>query len=443
MRRYGSPGRATKTFDRLPDIPYRLFGPRLLDGGEQELVPFLGAGASRPSPPPEGHPRPQVDATLLQELAGKLSIRTNDARLFLEIAVAVIGRLNADTGPEGPPHQSAYERILTSTIPPSTAELAQALAERSAYDHFDQAKRRIRELTGRDDWDEEMLTHLLVALARLTAIGSPAPPLLDASSYFAYGSPRREFWNSLHLLFKDKREPTTTHALVASAAARYIEKNDDVTAADYLVITTNYDGLLEQSLDAQSVPYYVLTVPDREKFSIDLRFSDNARGYLDMSEAQFERMKRNVLTEGGAVRSATQFSGLSSKKRPLVMLYKIHGSLDVNATPDKDGVVITNEDYVTFLSVGGLVPGYVRTRLGGMGLLLLGYSFADWNVRSLYHSVTKFRPRTTPQAANETFDYAVLLDPSPYEIGFFEHNDIDIFDTPLDDFCRHMRAAVS
>lgn len=157
-----------------------------------------------------------------------------------------------------------------------------------------------------------------------------------------------------------------------------------------------------------------------------------------MTDVQFGRMVRNATVEGDppAPKTTNQFSGLTNKVRPLVTVYKIHGSLHPGATSDKDGVVITNEDYVTFLSASGFVPSYIRTRLRGLGLLLLGYSFTDWNVRSLYHSLTDSQ---VARRTDATKDYAILLGPSPYETGFFDRNGIDIFDTPLDLFCQRMR----
>lgn len=437
MPRFRDPRRKTRLDDNFADIPYKDFAPRVLDAREQALVPFLGAGASRTWTPADEDPPPPVDQQVVQELAGRLDVQTEDARLFLEIAVAVIRRLNAAPQPAAG-QQSAFDIVRDSTGAPSAAELAQALAERSSYDYFGHAKRRVSDLTGRRDWDDEKLTRLLVALARLTALGSPSPPLLDASSYFADRKKRQDFWSDLHTLFRNKSEATATHAFVATAAERYLAKNaDDVTAEDYLVITTNYDCLLEKTLDARPVPvpYYVMTVPFAEPARIDLRFSASARDYLKMSDAQYTRMVRNALTDGAVPRVPSLFSGLKSRSRPLVVIYKIHGSLHEDATPDKDGVVITNEDYVRFLSNASFVPAYIPTRLAGLGLLLLGYSFSDWNIRSLYRSVTHYRNAQEPDA---TMDYAVLMNPSPYETGFFDRNKIDIFDTPLDLFCQRM-----
>jgi hypothetical protein len=434
MARFRDPGRADPD-DGFANIPYGVIAPLLMGGHEQRLVPFLGAGASRPaSAASEAIPAP-VDSALLQDLTTRLHVQTEDARLFLEIALAILMRLNAV--PAAAEGGNAYERVRQSTAAPSAAELAQALADISQYDYFGLAKRRVFDLTGRRNWDNERLTNLLASLARLTAIGSPGPPLLDASSYCADRTARPAFWSELHRLFENKAQWTETHDLVATAASTYLATNDDLTAQDFLVITTNYDCLLENAFDAKSVPYYVLTVPRAVPPRVTLRFSDQAQKYLGVNDAQFKRIEASA-TEGNPPipRTTSQFSGLTNKPRPLVALYKIHGSLEAKATADKDSVVITNEDYIAFLSVAGSVPSYFTARLREMGLLLLGYSFSDWNIRSLYGSVTESRAARSDAAAR---DYAVLLNPSAYETGFFDRNHIDILDTPLDLFCKRMR----
>ena len=433
MARLRDPNRPAKN-DGFGHIPYPSLSQQFLKDVEQRLVPFLGAGASRPAMPssPDSVPD-RIDPALLAELTTKLAITSPDAKMFLEIALAVIARLNAS--PSAPRSKTYFDDIIDSPSAPSAAELAQALAERANYDFFETAKRRVYALTGHENWDDAALTSLIASLARLTAIGSPSPPLLDASSYFAYRIDRALFWADLKKLFVNKQQPTDTHQLVATAAANYIDKNkDDIAAQDFLIITTNYDCLIEHALLEANVAHCVLTVPKGDPPAIDLSFSPNTQAYLGMTDARFKRLVQNVSFTDGKPTATTLFPGLVNRPRPLVMVYKIHGSLHPLATQDADSVVITNEDYVTFLSIAGVVPSYITKRLPTLGLLFLGYSFTDWNVRSLYRSVTKNR---TAKSAT-TIDYAVLLNPSPYEVGFFEKNQIEVLDTPLDLFCQRM-----
>ncbi|HET9369536.1 MAG TPA: SIR2 family protein [Vicinamibacterales bacterium] len=432
MARLRDPER-TRRNDGFGHIPYPILAQQFLRDQEQHLVPFLGAGASRPAAASAGESPSPIDPALLAELTARLSVTTDDAKMFLEIALAVLARLNA--APTAPRSGTYYDAIVASPSAPSAAELAMALAERANYDFFDSAKRRVCALTGHENWDDAKLTNLIAALARLTAIGSPSPPLLDASSYCSYQVAREIFWADLKKLFANKQEPTETSKLVAQAAANYIERNkDDIQSQDFLVITTNYDCLIEHALLTANVAHCVLTVPKSDPPSIELSFSPNAQAYLGLTDARFQKLVQNVSLEDGKPRATTMFSGLVNRPRPLVMLYKIHGSLHPASTQATDSVVITNEDYVTFLSIAGVVPSYITTRLPKVGLLFLGYSFSDWNVRSLYRSVTRYRAARSAT----TKDYAVLLNPSPYEVGFFEKNQIDVLDTPLDLFCQRM-----
>jgi hypothetical protein len=195
--------------------------------------------------------------------------------------------------------------------------------------------------------------------------------------------------------------------------------------------------LIERALDQADVAYCVLTVPRSDPPTVELTFSPNTQQYFGLTDARFQRLVQNVSFDNAQPKTTTMFSGLVNRPRPLVMLYKIHGSLHSDATAAKDSVVITHEDYVAFLSVAGIVPTYIATRLPRVGLLFLGYSFSDWNVRSLYRTVTRYR---AAQSAT-TMDYAVMLNPSPYETGFFDKAKIDVFDTPLDLFCQRMQEA--
>ncbi len=68
-------------------------------------------------------------------------------------------------------------------------------------------------------------------------------------------------WNALHEIFLGKRCPTPTDELIARAARWYLGHTQ--TSGDYLVITTNYDRLIELAFDAAGVPYCVLAVDSK------------------------------------------------------------------------------------------------------------------------------------------------------------------------------------
>jgi hypothetical protein len=73
--------------------------------------------------------------------------------------------------------------------------------------------------------------------------------------------------------------------------------------------------------------------------------------------------------------------------------------------------------------VGTLVPG--------KRLLFLGYSFSDWNVRSIYETLT----RRTPTDAK---DYAVTYRLSKFERLYFEKKNIGLILQDLARFTKRL-----
>ena len=97
MARLRDPERTSRN-DGFGHIPYPILAQQFLRDQEQHLVPFLGAGASRPAPASAGESPSPIDPALLAELTTRLNVTTDDAKMFLEIALAVLARLNAAVG---------------------------------------------------------------------------------------------------------------------------------------------------------------------------------------------------------------------------------------------------------------------------------------------------------------------------------------------------------
>jgi len=112
------------------------------------------------------------------------------------------------------------------------------------------------------------------------------------------------------------------------------------------------------------------------------------------------------------------------------LIYKIHGS--VNPKADRwDSFVITEEDYVKFLSrMNNAVPAAFREYFAKRAFLFLGYSLRDWNMRVLLKNVSM--PEIT--------SWAILYQPSTFERKLWERRNVDIFDLTLEEFVVAMRA---
>jgi hypothetical protein len=142
-----------------------------------------------------------------------------------------------------------------------------------------------------------------------------------------------------------------------------------------LIITTNYDRLMEQALEMANKiegKHYITIVQPPAGWDV------RSKPHL---QRQFEEW--------------AAFDGL--------LLYKIHGSFigptsrKKNLAPKgaadspKCPLIITEEDYIEFMTAMGTrdgervgIPDCIRDRMQRAMLLFLGYGLEDWDIRSLY-----------------------------------------------------------
>src|SRR5262249_30379800 len=161
-------------------------------------------------------------------------------------------------------------------------------------------------------------------------------------------------------VFEASWAPTPLHRLLARIAA--IKPGDQLIEgrkpAPLLVVTTNYDDLLERALDAQRIPYdvvwYWFAGEDRPEASCVHRTPDK------------------VLHE---VHDGKAYTGLAILERPVVL--KIHGNFHrprTGETSDSaadlarwNSFVITEDDYIDYIARADfeeLVPASVWARIG-------------------------------------------------------------------------------
>jgi hypothetical protein len=333
-----------------------------------------------------------------------------------------------------PPAKDSFSSVKESVSPPSAADLAAALAQLSRYDWFEYGIAKLRGLLtngapGSGISDEE-LGGVLRSVATLTGITSPTPPLLSVSSYAEYALRRLTLWRKLKAIFESKQTPTDIHRLIAAAASFHLRRDH---ADHYLIITTNYDRLMERALDDADVPSCVFTV-GRKKRYVYSRFSPLTQAYLDMPDDEYKAWRDQH--SGREFPSRFQFRA----RRPFALVYKIHGCL-ATEDPAEDSIVISDEDYVeTFnrmFDIEGGIPGPITPLMSGRGFLFLGYSFGDWNIRSMYKQIAGKRGELAKSG-----DYSVMRDISVYEEKFFDTSDIHILRTDLTRFVERIKRHV-
>ena len=130
-----------------------------------------------------------------------------------------------------------------------------------------------------------------------------------------------------------------------------------------------------------------------------------------------------------------------------IVLYKIHGSFFDEEPPDGfPPVVITEEDYIQFLTLigreDGSIPRMIKSKIASCNLLFLGYGLEDWDFRTLYKG-----DRSVPRNKQRE-SFAIQYDPPEYWVRFWEQNGVFIYNMDIYEFtdeleqrCRAYRAS--
>lgn len=425
----------------------------------QAIVPFLGAGASLPTPVAEAMhdvtafpDKAKIEAVLrdldfppLETISGNKKLKRE--RLILQLAIALaylmIERARNVSGGEG----KLFDKLVEDQYPPSAGKLIDFFVQLSQNSGVQQSVMALMKRWP-DDWQEpaqeaeraewmedlQSSFKLLIEAARLWGANDP---LTTVAAHYETLSDRQRLWNELFLIFKDKHTPTKTHQLVAEAAREHLDlankrikaaaSNEDVSAlineAHYLVVTTNYDCLLEEAL-GPNVPWVALyskrPATSQTVCPVSVRFSD------------YFSSKKNKLTDRHSNQFADKFD--LDVDEPLVVIFKIHGSLHPDQKLDDDSVVITDFDYEDYLARMGeaghnVVPSSVGLLLHHRSFLFMGYSLSDWNIRTIL--TTLMRKRAEGQTSP---DHAVMQEISKSAEAYCRRRKIEILPMTLDAF---------
>jgi SIR2-like domain len=212
---------------------------------------------------------------------------------------------------------------------PSGWELARALAERSRY-------------PAADDGD-----------------------LLRVSQYVDAILGEGQLYRYLHSVFDADYPPSSLHRLLARLPAVLREQGRQ----QLLVLTTNYDDLVERALaDAGE--------------AFDVVWYEAKRGRL-----QGRFLHRAPDGTVVAIERPNKYTELSLAERPVIL--KLHGAID-RSDSKRDSYVVTEDSYIEYLAggdVGQQIPVSLRERLADCHFLFLGYSLRDWNLRVILNRI--------------------------------------------------------
>ena len=390
---------------------------------KQQIIPFLGAGVSisaRPAAPKPAALAAPPDPALIDNFAAALGLDESNAKLFIRMAAFIAVCLNQAQRdkPDLSDDQLLYQ-LEQDPGPPSARQLARLFCNLSTYSSLEQVVDNLQDFfpPGFITASKAEQVNTLKRVGRITKLADPPDQLPSITSYYENKVGRPSLWSNLSLVISGKNRPTRTHELIAAAARRHFQQFSK-PLQDYVILTTNYDCLMEDALDRAGVDYVAITMRKSDQ-KVLVRFSDGIEDHENLSNINSEKYYPHGF--------------FLEKAQNLVIVCKMHGCLNPRLKETDDGVIISDNDYVNYIeqmnSSQGAFPAYVRRIMQDKAFLFLGYSFADWNVRSVFQTIRKKR------SENLKFrDFAVTSYLGEYEQQFFNTNNVGVLKTDLNTF---------
>ncbi len=222
--------------------------------------------------------------------------------------------------------------------------------------------------------------------------------LAKVAQYYKLVSGLTPLKEALHAIFDRDYSFSPLHEYLASLSG------------PLLIITTNYDDLIERAF--RDRPHDVVVYTTESQYGEKLLW------------------RRYGEAEGVAVSPNKLDIDLSK----VTVIFKMHGTVD--RTSKKDQYVITEDDYIEFLTRmtrKKAIPSIFAEPFQQRRFLFLGYSLRDWNLRVLLN-------RIAVGAREGIKDWAVQYKPSELEKRFWQERRVEIFDMNIEDFVQELVA---
>ncbi|MGA9995008.1 MAG: SIR2 family protein [Pyrinomonadaceae bacterium] len=251
--------------------------------------------------------------------------------------------------------------------------------------------------------------------------------LLRVSQYVALMHTLDTLNTKLRTIFNRDYPPPTLHEFFAKLPHILRGKG---FPANLLIVTTNYDDLLERAFRQWNQPYDLVTYWIGDQ-------NDRRGKFL------------HWITEGRPkeIEDPSTYDGIKlDDQRNLVnpVILKVHGAVDRAARRNmmpRDSYVITEDHYLEYLTrsdIASLVPATLKEKFSGSSFLFLGYSLRDWNLRVFLNRIQM------QQRQNYGFykSWAIQKRPGELEQRFWRARNVEIFDASLRDYITELEQRV-
>jgi hypothetical protein len=189
-----------------------------------------------------------------------------------------------------------------------------------------------------------------------------------------------------------------------------------------IVITTNYDQHFEQAYQDRfrRDPEVLIYQGARNPHERGIRLNRDSKGELQILPTAWTPRRRTTL-------------------------FKMHGCI---SQPDNQGLVITEEDYINFLTnaLGPFddykkIPSAIMGRIAEGMIVFLGYSLEDWNFRTIFKATVEAHARPGKSYAVQYWDVSHAEDDTQLTrreatIAFWGRKGVDILNTKAERFTQ-------
>jgi hypothetical protein len=239
------------------------------------------------------------------------------------------------------------------------------------------------------------------------------PELTRVAQYFDGVNGRGGLDEVLHEVFAKSYQPGPLHHFLAEFS-------------NLLIVTTNYDDLLERAFQAKGKPYHVLVYNSANRADASGDKPEAAPAILPAftfweygkNEPQTITADDDVITLG-----------------TIPVIFKMHGAPNLSNS-EKDSYVITEDDYVEFLSrmaSNTAIPKVFAEPFRKCHFLFLGYGLQDWNLRVILHKIWRDWP-------NRNFaSWAIQNHAQQLEREFWSKRRLTIYEMAIDEFLTKIR----
>jgi hypothetical protein len=244
--------------------------------------------------------------------------------------------------------------------------------------------------------------------------GKNRDDLVRVSQYVTLTLGPLRLYEELRLLFDRDYPPTSLHRLLAEMPS--ILRRHRVAHPYQLIVTTNYDDVLERAFREAGEPFDLVTY-DAES----------------PGPGRFVHFPHDG--EPTRIMEPNTYEALTTDERTVIL--KIHGAVD-RADKDRDSYVITEDHYIDYLArtdVAKLFPVTLVQMLRRSHCLFLGYSLRDWNLRVILN-------RIWGEERLRASSWAVMRKPDPLDKGLWSKRDVTILDVALEDYVVGLREAL-